>query len=323
MKSILLLFALCSSVYAVTFGEGIINLGRQGHQLRAVQNGVLEFSNDGTLYKSLGASPTISPEGGLNIFIDGFFENGISSWVTSGGSFSLQEYTNGFISNKRYGSFSSTASGEYVESPCLAVPSFFSSDDIVSHLRYVTTSSGFEVRTYNCESGDILISTTALSSSSTWKKSDVSTFSKPNNVKIRIISTNALAGSIDIDDAYIGINNTSGSAIQLKVDTFIPVNIHTQSCRIENSSGTPVVDNSSGLCNWILSTSPTGTGEISINIEPGVFTSDPVCQCTSSLQSDDCRLLVKETSSLVRVQTTNPGGSALSSSFNISCEGAR
>ena len=91
-----------------------------------------------------------------------------------------------------------------------------------------------------------------------------------------------------------------------------------------NNSGTPAVAQQDGT--WISSLTDNGIGDTTINVAASVFSAAPNCTCTTYNTADPVTCAIDSTTSIsstaVRVQTYNAGGSVGDGAFSIICVGA-
>ena len=95
-----------------------------------------------------------------------------------------------------------------------------------------------------------------------------------------------------------------------------------QSCKI-NNNGTATVDNSSTLCGWVSSVSRTSTGNVTVNVNSGIFANPPICTLTAQSLINVIPQRVQSTSaSSIQAVFIVPNTSALADvDFVISCHG--
>ena len=77
---------------------------------------------------------------------------------------------------------------------------------------------------------------------------------------------------------------------------------------------------------WVSSIARTGTGQYSINLVSGTFSSAPDCYCSSisvGITATNCAKNQLESTSLVRFVTVNLAGASNDSSFSVTCVGPR
>ena len=202
IKVFLLIFALINTTYAAKITDPVLHVGKQagndftilhkdgGYIKKVGSQGDWFFSKDGVLEKKIGSGGGAGGDGGINILANNGFEDGLTDWTTSGGTLTQETYTNSIESNTKYARFVSTTPGEYVESSCIAKPDNFSFGGMAD-IRYLGGSGNFELKVFDCSSGDTEISSAVLADFTDWNKSPTHTFPMPNNIKIRIISTAA------------------------------------------------------------------------------------------------------------------------------------
>lgn len=181
-----------------------IKVGSGSNEIR-VSGGNLEFSNDGTVFKKFGTG-TGGGSTGTTILDNASFEDGISTnWTSSGGTFTQGTYTNGVDGNTKYAQFVATGSGQYFETALFYVPTNFSGGCQADFKKVnVSTNDLFKVEVLD-SSANVLSSGNVKASS--WVKFPTINFSCPtagSQIKLRVTSLSA--GTIQVDDAYLGSN---------------------------------------------------------------------------------------------------------------------
>lgn len=90
------------------------------------------------------------------------------------------------------------------------------------------------------------------------------------------------------------------------------------------NSGSPTVGSQSGA--WISSLTDNGTGDTTINIAAGVFSSAPTCVCNShgtTLRICTVNTATAPSATAYRVLTTNGSATAVDENFSITCMGPK
>lgn len=217
-KTLLLIFliALTGLVQAAKITDTVLHVGpkatdeftilhKDGGYLKKVgSQGDWLFSKDGVLEKKIGSGSGSGGSGGVNILLNSSFEDGLTNWSNTGGTFSQQTYTTGSESNTKFARFVATGAGQYVESDCTDKPEFLSGGGMAD-IRYTTTDSElFELKVIDCTTSDMEISTATVAAQIDWGKIPTQTFDLKDKLKLRLISLGA--ASIDFDEAYTGSN---------------------------------------------------------------------------------------------------------------------
>lgn len=215
IKFYLLIFALINTSYAAKITDPVLTVGKDaatdftmihkdgGYIKKVGSQGDWFFSTDGVLEKKIGSGSGAGGAGGINLLPNNSFEDGLTDWVTSGGTLTQETYVNGIESDLKYARFVSTVAGQYVESACVTKPDNFDVGGMAD-VKYLGGSGNFELKIFDCVASDIEKSSAVLADITSWLKSPIQTFTTPAQVKLRIIST--AAGTIDFDDAYTGSN---------------------------------------------------------------------------------------------------------------------
>ena len=193
-----------------TSGDKTLKLGETRLIRSNEATGVLEFTNDGSLYKKIGSGSGAGGADGINILVNSSFEDGLGDWTSSGGTFSQETFTTGLEGNTKFGKFIASATGQYVETSCTAIPSSFSSDGMMEGIRFSSadTAGVWIFKVYDCDSGDVLKSSADIPSLSALSEAlenlPIHVTDKLVQGKIRIEST--AAGTIYFDKGYLGSN---------------------------------------------------------------------------------------------------------------------
>jgi hypothetical protein len=135
LLSLFLFFVLAFTSHAAKITDDELKVGEPGSvankaiklgNTRLIRSnestGVLEFTNDGTLFKKIGSGSGAGGSGGVNILANSSFEDGLTNWTNSGGTLTQETYTNAVEGNTKYARFVATAAGQYVESECTFKP---------------------------------------------------------------------------------------------------------------------------------------------------------------------------------------------------------
>tara|TARA_R110000803_G_scaffold162194_1_gene225806 strand:+ start:17949 stop:20036 length:2088 start_codon:yes stop_codon:yes gene_type:complete len=217
MKKILLIIFLLVGFLSTSQGAKItsdlLKLGKPGsandkilklggtREIRSNEtSGLLEFSNDGALYKKLGSGSGSGGSGGVNILLNSSFEDGLTNWTNSGGTFTQETYTNAVEGNEKYARFVASAVGQYIETDLTTFADNLSGGGMAD-FKYTQGDNVFE---YKVIEGATEIASGTLSDLTTWLKAPTLTFTIGAATKLRIIST--AAGTIDVDEGYLGSN---------------------------------------------------------------------------------------------------------------------
>jgi hypothetical protein len=181
-------------------------IGGSTNQIRT-SGGNLEFSNDGSLFKKIGSGSGSGGSGGTQILANDSFEDGLTpGWTSSGGTFSQQTYSNGTEGDTKYARFIASGSGQYFESTAVAVPSNFSGGCQADFKKYNTaTASAFKVEAMDT-TGATIYAVQTLAAGSFIKVPTISFVCPAAGTLIKIRVTSLLAGTIEVDKAYLGSN---------------------------------------------------------------------------------------------------------------------
>jgi hypothetical protein len=165
------------------------------------------FSNDGSVEKKLG-SGSGSGDGGINLLDNSSFEDGPNvAWVSSGGTYSQQAYssTSANVDDLYFGRLVATASGQFLETSAVAVPTFLVGQ-CVAYSKYNTSNaSSWKIQVLT--SANVLVKEESLGTSA-WESSKYVAFPCPTagtSIKLRYVST--AVGTVEIDKAYLGSEN--------------------------------------------------------------------------------------------------------------------
>lgn len=156
--------------------------------------------------------------------------------------------------------------------------------------------------------------------------------------------TSSTLNSIEFECAH----NTSGGATQIgfrliltknngdyktpvvqpilvnQVQTSVVAGVKEESCAISNNGSTAATD--SDLCNnWITSVSRTGTGQVTVNINPAIFSKKSSCVLSPSAVGATIITSTQATKDVVLTYTRNASGTTSyeDSPFTIACKGER
>lgn len=175
--------------------------------------GALSFTNGGTLVKKIGSGSGAGGSGGVNLLLNSSFEDPgtpILNWTASGGTLTQEAHTNGREGNLNFARFVSTLAGQYVESDVVTV-----SDDLgfgcMADVKYNQGSNAFTLKVLKEDlpgnpgtfievaSGDFADLTSFL-------KAPTVTFPCEGGEVFKLRSESTAAGTIDLEDAYLGSN---------------------------------------------------------------------------------------------------------------------
>lgn len=156
----------------------------------------------------------------------------------------------------------------------------------------------------------------------------------PKTIRLRTQSSTSTA--------IISQNSTKGHSVDwtiFQVDQSFPMplianSVTTNSSGVESlqratitNSGTPAVSSQSG--SWISSITDNSTGNMTLNIDSGIFSSVPSCVCSgqNSAAVDEIICMIdKQTTpstTAIRLYTQNDAGSAQDSDLNVLCIGPK
>lgn len=192
-----------------------IKVGSGANEIR-VNAGNLEFSNDGTLFKKFGTG-TGGSSTGTTILDNASFEDGISTnWTSSGGTFTQGTYTNGVEGNTKYAQFVATGAGQYFETALFSVPTNFSGG-CQADFKKVNVSANDLFKVEVLDSSANILSAGNVKASS-WVKFPTINFTCPTaGTQIKLRVTSLSAGTIQVDDAYLGSNQNIVNLNQAKL----------------------------------------------------------------------------------------------------------
>jgi hypothetical protein len=199
MNKLFLIFLIFSATtYAAKIGDGVLKLGSEGHEIKAISGGKLQFSNDGLIFKNLGSGSGSGSGGGINLLTNSSAEESLTGWTTSGGTLTVEDYTYPKEGDLKHFRFVATAAGQYVEQTYTQFPNRMGKG-CMADFWY---NQGDDAFTYEIvETGESsLVSDILLWEKAPSLKSDCVATGSP--VTIRITSTGA--GTIDFDNAYLG-----------------------------------------------------------------------------------------------------------------------
>lgn len=182
-----------------------IKVGTGSNEIR-VNAGNLEFSNDGVLYKKFGTGTANGGSTGTSILDNSSFEDGVTTnWSNTGGTLSQQTYTNGVEGDLKYARFIATTSGQYLETSLKAIPTNFSGGCQADFKKVnVSANDLFKVEVLDSSANVLSSGNVKLSS---WSKFPTINFTCPSaGTQIRLRVTSLAAGTIELDNAYLGSN---------------------------------------------------------------------------------------------------------------------
>lgn len=244
------------AVKSLLRAEQGIKVGTGSNEIR-VNAGNLEFSNDGVLYKKFGSGTGNGGSSGISILENASFEDGITTgWTSSGGTFSQETYTNSVEGSTKYARFVATGAGQYFETTLKAIPDNFSGGCQADFKKVnVSTDDLFKVEVLDSSSNVLTFGNVKKSS---WVKFPTINFACPASgatVKLRL--TSLAAGTIEVDDAYLGSNqnivNISQAMLVFKGN--FPL---TSGCTVSHDSATLGAFSSVSACPAISSEISSG-----------------------------------------------------------------
>lgn len=196
------------AVKSLLRAEQGIKVGTGSNEIR-VNAGNLEFSNDGTLFKKFGTGTGNGGSSGISILENASFEDGITTgWTSSGGTFSQETYTNSVEGSTKYARFVATAAAQYFETTLKAIPDNFSGGCQADFKKVnVSTDDLFKIEVLDSSSNVLTFGNVKKSA---WVKFPTINFPCPtagSTVKLRL--TSLAAGTIEVDDAYLGSNQNT------------------------------------------------------------------------------------------------------------------
>lgn len=190
----------------------------------------IRFSNDGSLVKDLGSGSGSGGDGGVNLLSNSSFEDGVSTgWSNTGGTFTQQAYTNSIESNLNFARFVASGSGQYFQSSLVTLPDFISYG-CMADFRYKDGDNAFTYTVLDHLSN--VKASGSVSDLTNIEKAPTITFacSPGDQLRIRVESTGA--GSIDVDQFYLGSNKG-----------FIPSSITINSVKLSGNDGRAISAN--------------------------------------------------------------------------------
>lgn len=171
----------------------------------------------------------------------------------------------------------------------------------------------------------VLISTTAISAGSTSRTTVYSTTARtsvPFRLLGRFKSTQTTAGtwasamseiSLGGVDVFLSNQVISAGSSPIRIEYVgVDANCTAGPCTIARQSGS-----------WVNSIGFNNTGDYTININAGTFSSAPTCWGNSGANVASMMLISTVTTTSVRVLHFNGGGSAVNNNFYVTCVGPR
>lgn len=232
-----------SMVYAANIGDNDLNIGKKGSSAnktiklgstRTIRSnetaGRLEFSNDGTNYKSFGSGSGGS--GGTNLLADSNwdFEAGTTSWTASGGSWTTESAAP--LSGTFSGKFNASATSQTLTSQAILIPAGFEGRQCQLHIPYYKYASGtagdYGVRVLDGDNNVLVdtiqfVVTGATATSQVFQTFPCPALNVSNNtdqLKVVITST-ADAGDLILDDVFLGQGRNAVAASQASLFAMI------------------------------------------------------------------------------------------------------
>jgi len=241
---------------ALTFNRGGSNAQVKWNEL----TDKLQFSNDGTTFKDLGTGGGGGGGStGVNVLTNDSFEDAvggvITDWSNTGGTFTQGTYTNGVEGNTKYAQFVATGSGQYFETSLFTIPTNFSGGCQADFKKVnVSTNDLFKVEVLD-SSANVL--STGNVKASSWVKFPTINFTCPTaGTQIKLRVTSLSAGTIQVDDAYLGSNQNLVYVSQAKLKGTSTWTANT-GCTWGTTSASWTDPSANASCN-----NPTITGEL-------------------------------------------------------------
>lgn len=202
---------------SVTMGDGtsndrtlLVDRGGSNPFLRWDESaGAWIFSNDGTLEKKIG-SGSGGGAGGINLLLNPSFEDPgspILNWNFTGGTLTQEDHVNGREGNLKFARFVATAGSQFMESDTVTI-----SDDIgpgcMADMKYTQGDNAFEYKVLKSPFADPadVVSTGTFSDLTEFTKAPTIVFPCEGGDQFRLRITSTAAGTIDLDEAYMGSN---------------------------------------------------------------------------------------------------------------------
>lgn len=177
----------------------------------------LQFSNNAVDFKDIGAGGGASSSG-VNLLDNDSFEDPVTTgWTNSGGTFSQQVYTNGSENDLKYARFVASGAGEYFESTLRTIPTNFNGGGCQADFKKANVSASGLFKIEVLDSSANVLSTANINQL-TWNKIPTISFVCPTagtTAKVRI--TSLAAGTIQVDNAYVGSNQNLVSLSQARL----------------------------------------------------------------------------------------------------------
>ena len=187
-------------------GSGALNPRLQVNSV----TGKWEFINVGDAAKPLGSGSGAGGDGGASVLVNGSMEDGTSDWTNAGGILSSQLYVNPAAGNEKYLRLVASGAGQYVEQTFLQWPENITKG-CAAKMEYLQGDNAFDYLVIEDISGTPKqLNSGSVSDLAEWDDAPLITFPCPasgQSLTIRFIST--AAGTIDIDNAYLGSDNLS------------------------------------------------------------------------------------------------------------------
>lgn len=280
LKVFILFFALINMTYAAKITDPVLHVGKEaandftilhkdgGYIKKTGSQGDWFFSTDGVLEKKIGSGSGAGGAGGINLLLNNGFEDGLTNWTTSGGTLTQEDHVNSREGNLKFGRFVSTLAAQYVESDAVTI-----SDDIsagcMADFKYSQGDNAFDYKVLKSPYVDPadVVSSGSVSDLTEFVKAPTITFpcDKGSQYKLRVTSTGA--GTIDIDDLYLGSNKGFVDGESL--------NIMSANSDVSGNISNETRDFIQG--NAVLS----DTSLYTITFTPSYFTVKPNCQVTA------------------------------------------
>jgi microcystin-dependent protein len=181
-----------------------MKVGTGVHELKVGTSGKLEFTNDGTIFKKMG-SGSGSGDGGISLIENSSFEDGNTGWVTSGGTLSILNFTNGTEEDTKYAQFVASSSGQFFETTAKVVPTFLKGQCVAYSKVQTSETSTWKIQVVS--DAGVLIKEENIGALE-WESSPYVAFPCPASalqMKLRFIANGS--GTINVDKTYLGSEN--------------------------------------------------------------------------------------------------------------------
>lgn len=252
---IFITFLICAVAFAAGVKEDVFKIGKVGSssdkvlelgETRKIRSneasGVLEFTNDGSIYKRLG-SGSGSGSSGVNSLaeLNSDFEDGLTAWTTNGGAFTLESASPLFGLNS--GQFLTTLSAQKIISGTGPLENGFEGQSCQLEFTYLyeEASIGYLYRVLDGPGGNVLVERDIPFTNGEPKKI-FDMFSCPDpateNLVVEIESKVNAAGVIVLDSVFLGSGRNTLNISQAEIVATAKWVGATSICRFDGSTDT-------------------------------------------------------------------------------------